>query len=204
MTTRLRATKRQGFTLIEVMVSLGIMSMGAMAMIALQTHTIRSNAHARQLTTAMQIAQRWVERFKQDAISWRQVGVFNTPIDAAAVLAGGSYLKQITPPPNVFQPIVNTTPGVSNAFDYQGNDIPNTSTDPPIFYCAAFRPAWVFYGRAMRVDVRVWWPREDLGTTITTDFPACDGNHAALNPGGTLFNNYHIVYLPTVIRMVVP
>lgn len=200
-TSKLR--RRQAFTLIEVMVSLGVMTVGAMAMLALQAHTIRSNSHARQLSTALQIAQRWVERFKQDAYSWNQAGYFNVagqPNDAV-VLQQTQFLRQVATAPNVFQTIANLVPGVSNAFDYQGNDIANTSAEPAIFYCASFRPAWVYYGRAMRVDVRVWWPRE--GSNLANDFPTCIDDNAKLNPGpATLMNNYHVVYMPTVIRMV--
>jgi prepilin-type N-terminal cleavage/methylation domain-containing protein len=187
--------QRQAFTLIEVMVSLGVMTVGAMAIVALQQHTIRSNSHARQVTTAMQIAQRWVERLKQDAHTW----------NAPGTLAQTAYLQQIVANPNVFQTInvAFNPPGnpVSNAFDYQGNDIANNSVNPPIFYCASFRPAWVFNGRAMRVDVRVWWAREGFEPTAGT-LAACADDNTALNPTGAQFNNQHVVYLPSVIRMV--
>lgn len=199
----LRRTRRRraGFTVVEVMVSLGIMTVGAMGIIALQTHAIRSNSHARQLTIGMQIAQRWVERLKQDTHSWNLPGVPGT------VLASTRYLQLINTAPNVFSTIPNTdaNANASRAFDYMGNDIIHTSTDPPIFYCAAIRPAWVYFGRAMRVDVRVWWPREGYDTR--QDFAACDQNFTQLDPGGaptTLYNQnaYHVVYLSTVLRLM--
>ncbi len=197
--TRMARERRQGFTLIEVMISLGIMTIGAMAMLALQQQTIRANSQARQITTATQIAQLWIERLKEDGTRWTQVGFFNTPGQptAADVLALTTYLGAITTAPNVFQAIPNATPQVSNAFDFQGNDIANNSGS--VYYCASFRPAWVYFGRAMRVDVRVWWARS--GSSLTGDFAACADDNARLNPGGTLFNNYHVVYLPTVIRV---
>lgn len=203
--------RRQAFTLIEVMVSLAVMTIGAMAMLALQAHTIRSNAHARQLSTALEIAQRWVERFKQDAQRWNVAGAFNDPAKPSdvVVLANTTFLKQITTAAGVFQTINNTTATVSNAFDYQGNDVLNNVNDPaaPIFYCASFRPAWVYFGRAMRVDVRVWWARASAGDNqagahvITNDFASCNEDNARLNPGGTLIDDYHVVYLSSVIRM---
>jgi type IV pilus modification protein PilV len=194
--------RRAGFTLVEVMVSLGIMTVGAMGIIALQSHAIRSNSHARQLTIGMQIAQRWIERLKQDTHTWNGLGA------PAATLAATRYLQLINTAnaSNQFNPIPNTdgTNRASRAFDYWGNDIVHTSVDPPIFYCAALRPAWVYFGRAMRVDVRVWWPREGYDTR--TDFAACDQNFNQLDPGGpptTLYNQnaYHVVYLSTVLRM---
>ena len=193
--------RRAGFTVVEVMVSLGIMTVGAMGIIALQTHAIRSNGHARQLTIGMQIAQRWVERLKQDTHTWNLPGV------PATVLANTTYLRAINDAPNVFTPfpfgaVANSI--ASPAFDYRGQDIAPNSADPPVFYCAAMRPAWVYFGRAMRVDVRVWWPRE--GFVMSTEFPSCGGEPAELDPGtagDTLYNRnaFHVVYLSTVLRL---
>jgi len=197
-----RRRRRSGFTLIEVFVSLVVMTIGAMAIIALQQHSIRSNVHARQLTAAMQIAQRWVERFKQDSHTWVQPAALAGPPTAPTVLANTRYLSRINISPNVYQAIPNVSASVSNAFDYMGNDVVNTSGET--VYCAAFRPSWVYFGRAMRVDVRVWWAR--AGNRILSDFPGCDGTHARLDPGptGDLFNGnaYHVVYLPSVIRVM--
>jgi prepilin-type N-terminal cleavage/methylation domain-containing protein len=193
--------KRSGFTIIEVMVSLGVMTVGALAILALQQHTIRSNLHARQLSTAMQIAQRWVGRFKQDAHTWTRIAPISGNPSDDIVLAETLYLRQITTNPNQYQAIPNVTANVSNAFDFLGNDVLNTSGN--VVYCAAFRPAWVYFGRTMRVDVRVWWARE--GNQIISDFPGCAGTQSTLDPGpsGTFFNNsaYHVVYLPSVIRV---
>jgi type IV pilus assembly protein PilV len=197
--------RRAGFTLIEVMVSLGIMTVGAMALIALQQHAIRSNGHARQLTIAMQIAQQWVERLKQDAATWNQVGQATGAPTAAQVLTNTQFLRAIVGAPNVYQTIPNTNNTVSNAFDYMGNDTArdNTIAARPVFYCASMRLGWVYYGRAIRADVRVWWPRNESGNSaaILNDFVACADDNSKLNPGGTQFNNYHVVYLPSVIRM---
>jgi type IV pilus modification protein PilV len=206
---RRKRQSRAGFTLIEVMISLGIMTMGALSIITLQQHTIRANAHARELTTAMQIAQIWAERFKQDATQWNQAANAVSGPTAAAVLANTVYLKSITTAPNVFQliPTNNAAPLATNAFDFRFNEVINT--DPNTYYCVSFRPAWVSFGRAMRVDVRVWWARTGMTPSgaflgsVLANFPNCnDTGSTALDPGGNLFDDYHVVYLPTVIRMV--
>jgi prepilin-type N-terminal cleavage/methylation domain-containing protein len=205
-----RASRRRGgFTLIEVMVSLGIMTVGALGMLALEQHTIRSNAHARQLTMAMQIAQLWVERLKQDASRWTIAGATPGGPNDATVLASTRFLGQIAAKPDQFQTILNPTATLSNAFDYQGNDVDVAANAANVFYCASFRLGWVYYGNAMRADVRVWWARESSSATpnaITLDFAGCADNDTALSPnpspgGGPQFNNYHVVYLSTVIRL---
>jgi prepilin-type N-terminal cleavage/methylation domain-containing protein len=207
MSARRRAgQRRQGFTLIEVMVSLGVMTVGAMAILALQQQSIRSNAHARQLTIATEIAERWAERFKQDAQSWNTVGLASGTPNAVDVLSRTKWLKQITNKPNEFQRIEDLDEPVSNAFDYQGFDVP--SVNGGYYYCASFRPSWVYFGRAMRIDIRVWWARENIqrssGTVsnIVAQFKDCDDPPGMLDPGGAQYSNYHVVYLPTVVRMV--
>jgi hypothetical protein len=111
----------------------------------------------------------------------------------------------------VFQaiPANAAAPAVTNAFTFRGDDVSNVAAN--VFYCASFRPAWVSLGRAMRVDVRVWWARTGITHAatftplITGNFPACsDTGDARLDPpAGALFNDYHVVYLPSVIRMPV-
>jgi prepilin-type N-terminal cleavage/methylation domain-containing protein len=194
-----RARRREGFTLVEVMVSLGIMTIGAMAILGLQQQIIRANVHAREVTTATQIAQNVIERLKMDAVSWTAPGV---PVNSF-------YLRNVTPgaigsfQTLPFQRVMNggITGMQSNAFDYYGDDLDTTAGDPPnLYYCASYRLSFVYANnRVMRADVRVWWAREGIGA-IRSDFRKCDDNGAALNPGGALFNNYHIVYLSTVIK----
>lgn len=206
---RSRSSRRRkgGFTLIEVMVSLGIMTIGAMTMIALQQHTIRSNSHARELTTAMEIAQLWVERLKQDAHTWNNPTT--TTAAAAVALQNTNYLKSIAAEARTFVvfPGVAAVPSEgSNVYDFRGTPIPKiVGGDPGLMhYCASYRPTWVFVGRAMRVDVRVWWPRAGTGRQPGTDFQNwCTDDNASLNPNGTFFNDlsYHVVYLSTVIRV---
>jgi prepilin-type N-terminal cleavage/methylation domain-containing protein len=210
MTVRRTSVRRaQGFTLIEVMVSLGVMTVGAMAILMLQQQSIRSNAHARQLTIATQIAERWAERFKQDAQTWNAVGLPSGTPAAKDVLVGTKWLKQIIDKPDEFQMIKDTGSIISNAFDYQGFDVPSGAGNPDYYYCASFRPSWVYFGRAMRIDIRVWWARENIQrigglSNITKNFPGCDDAGGALDPGGAEYSNYHVVYLPTVVRMVEP
>lgn len=199
-----RRRTRGGFTLIEVMVSLGVMMIGALAIIGLQQQTIRSNRHSRELSIATQIAQLWIERLKQDAATWNVMG----PPPATAI-----YLNPIMANLNRFQQIPNTTATVSNAFDFRGDDVINTAAG--VYYCVGIRPAWLETDRALRVDVRVWWlrdrvwdPTEAGGVAILTDFPNCGATivqHDQLNPPavGTvnLSNKYHVVYMPGVITM---
>ncbi len=202
---------RRGFTLIEVMMSLGIMMVGGMAVIALQTQTMRANGHARQMTTATQIAQIWIERLKQDACMWTQRAALtaNPPETVLASVALGptEYLDAIVDQRNTWLAPPEEEPTeakpVSRGFDFQGNDTSAAAdADPVPFYCAAYRLNWVFYGEAIRADVRVWWPRAGSSADPENDFPGCAGGALdSLDPGGSAADNYHAVYASTVIRV---
>jgi type IV pilus assembly protein PilV len=200
--TAFRKRRARGFTLIEVMVSLGIMTIGALAVIALQTQTIRSNSHAREVTTATQIAQIWIERLKEDAATWTQEGKLAGTPTAATVLDGTRYLKDVLKQAGQYVSPADDTSPVSRGFDYQGNDVPAKESDPTPYFCAAYRLNWVYYGEAIRADVRVWWPRAGSKAS-ETDLPGCGvgKDQSILDPGGTAFGNYHVVYLSTVIRV---
>jgi type IV pilus assembly protein PilV len=205
---------RQAFTLIEIMAALGVMTVASMAIIGLQSHTMRANIHARQLATGLQIAQMWIERFKQDAHRWNQASDLDDDPSPEAVLAGTSFLREVVNDQAVFQQIPNALlagdprPLMSNGYDYQGLPIDWGDADEAatLHYCVSFRPTWVILGRAIRVDVRVWWAREstnDDPATRSTMAPyvanACTDDDLWLSPGGAGYPNYHFAYLSTVV-----
>jgi hypothetical protein len=203
------------------MVSLGVMMVGTMAVIALQQQSVRSTVHARQMTTAMLVAQRWMERLKEDSHSWTTIGI-DAPAVAAALqdtLFLKTHLTGMGTQPGEYRPLLDAagTWTVSNAFDQDGRDMPVTGSlgNSIHTFCASYRPAWIWYGHLMRVDVRVWWARDvdrpaSEGVTagrpnIGADFPvlsgvACSGDDAKLRPSGLQYKWYHVVYLPGAIR----
>jgi prepilin-type N-terminal cleavage/methylation domain-containing protein len=198
-----------GFTLVEVMVSLGVMTVGAMSIIAMQQQTTRANVHSREVTTATQIAQNVLERLKLEAIAWNTV----TPSPSTDLLNAPTLRLIVGSTPGSFAaltPRVVSAAGVtrtlSNAFDYYGSDLNLTNADSAtlarVHFCAGFRLSWIYANfRAMRADVRVFWAKDASGRTITTDFASCNDDNASLNPpNGANYDRYHIIYLSTVIR----
>jgi type II secretion system protein I len=200
--------KRQGFTLVEVMVSLGIMTIGAMALIGMQQQTTRANVRARDMTIAMQIAQNVMERLKIEAMAWN-----NVTTAPAADLRNSDLLMPITTNPIAsFATLparesnhAGVTRVLSNAFDYFGGDVTlsGASADQlaSVRFCASYRLSWIFdNNRALRADVRVWWTKESPSRAILDDFPLCVDDNVKLNPGGDHYERYHVVYLSTVLR----
>ncbi|SHH95932.1 type IV pilus modification PilV family protein [Desulfofustis glycolicus] len=58
--------KRNGFTLLEVMIALGIFSIGILAVIGAQHLVVRGNANGNVVTEQMLLAQRTMERLKNN------------------------------------------------------------------------------------------------------------------------------------------
>jgi prepilin-type N-terminal cleavage/methylation domain-containing protein len=56
-----------GFTLLEVMITLIIMSISLIALAGLQVHAIRGNTYSKRLTTAVTIGQAKLEQIKNTA-----------------------------------------------------------------------------------------------------------------------------------------
>jgi prepilin-type N-terminal cleavage/methylation domain-containing protein len=200
--------RRQGFTLVEVMVSLGVMTVSAMGLFALQGQATRSNGRARDMTMASQIAQNVIERLKMDGLVWNTISPGDTTDVANTVtlrnITGATPGNFMTLPERS-SPRLGVTVPVSNAFNQAGEDVLTTGASTTVLatikYCASMRLAWVYEThRVMRADVRVWWSKESPSRSITDDFAGCADDNSKLAPGGSRYDDYHVVYLSTVIR----
>lgn len=97
----------RGYSLIEVMMALGILAVGTTGVIALQKVALVGNTNARMGDAARQVAGTWVERLKADALLW------NDPLGI---------------------PDINDTRWLKFSFDYNPQNVPNSTnwTRPPI------------------------------------------------------------------------
>ncbi|HOX45754.1 MAG TPA: prepilin-type N-terminal cleavage/methylation domain-containing protein [Myxococcota bacterium] len=68
---------RAGFTLIEVMMAMVVMSLGVFAVIQLQVVAIRGNAYARERTEAYEIALGVAEEMRLQSLRWKPGTVFS-------------------------------------------------------------------------------------------------------------------------------
>jgi type IV pilus assembly protein PilV len=64
MTSKSPISVEEGFTLIEIMIALVVMSIGLTALAAVQISAIRGNAFSKRMTTAMSIADGKMEQIK--------------------------------------------------------------------------------------------------------------------------------------------
>jgi prepilin-type N-terminal cleavage/methylation domain-containing protein len=201
-TRRLR--RRAGYTLIETMMALGVLTVGAMGIFALQSAVTRGNMLARQMSSATTLAERWQERLRRDALNW----VTPSPVADVGALAGSQYLGQVGA--GWFVPAPDAATGESASFDYYGND---TDDELLMRYCTNVRLEWLYPGRAMRADVRVWFARNQSSGTATgdaianADLFACGQGNPAAGGGGigdldelATDRRVRAVYLTTILR----
>jgi len=62
-----RKTRRKGFTLLEVMITLGLLSFEILAVMAMFSASVKANSFAQNLTTASSLAQTGIEAAKNTA-----------------------------------------------------------------------------------------------------------------------------------------
>jgi prepilin-type N-terminal cleavage/methylation domain-containing protein len=160
MNTWMHKRKQRGYTMIEVLMSLSVMTVGAMGVMALQKATKRGNLEARQMTVATNVARQWIERLRRDSLNWTAGAGSGATVDLTRSL----YIKE-TPTDGTasgwMTPIPPAGSGESYAFDHFGNDTLNGSGNTlTAMYCVNVNYQWVFPGQAIRADVRVWWYRQ--------------------------------------------
>jgi len=192
-----RTTRRGGYTLIEVMMAVGIMTVGAVGIMALQQATTRGNATARRVSVATAATSSWLERAKRDSTLWRQPD--------AAGLATTQYL--VNAPAAVgtagtwFTPTGATLPAESPITGYHGR--PTTSFDNSS-YCTQMRLDWVMGQSSLRVEVRTWWHRFSTRSS-TAPIGSCAGSEGAVTAQLVSPNpSIRAVFGSTVVRRNAP
>ena len=189
-TTRRR---QHGYTLIEVMMAVGIMTVGAVGLMSLQQATTRGNSFSREMTTANDITRTWIERLRLDALEWNATG--------ATAVASTTYLSTVPATTAVIGPWstlgIAGDPQASYAFDYVG--APSDGAASAIYYCTNVRFRWVLGNNAIRADVRTWWHRRS--DDVVARYACAPGTENAVSADlAAARPDLHAVYGSLVIR----
>ncbi|MEP7126373.1 MAG: prepilin-type N-terminal cleavage/methylation domain-containing protein [Byssovorax sp.] len=194
MTRRPRSfAAARGYTVMEVMMSLAILGVGASGVMAVQKATLLANTSAKNLATANFIAETWMERLRADAFQW------NDPAGVPDLATDTAWLRFATTSPLWIIPPTLTAPliGGSDA-DVTGSD--TFLTDPAPIAASAFCTQLRLtsydpntlptYRKLIRAEVRVLWARSGRPLDCTT-----------LNPADTVLrNDYGAVYLTSAVQ----
>ena len=144
---------QSGFTLIEVMIAIGIMTVGSLGILSMHQAVSHANRAALEMNTALAITERWIERIERDSLTWKERGLNSSS------LGNTDYLEALVGQPvgtNRFTPDPPSD-AESYGFDYFGDDV---APGDPAKYCTNLRLSWLREGSSARVDVRTFWYRE--------------------------------------------
>jgi prepilin-type N-terminal cleavage/methylation domain-containing protein len=181
----------RGYTAIEVLMAMTVMSIGAAAVISMQRASVQGNLDARKSDVANAIARTWVERLERDSMQWTLPGPSNPTgnnLATALVINAGLSAQNTWIQPDQYL----TTWGWSPGFDILGRDIPTPDAIPGALFCVNVRLNWLNTAHDLiHADVRVLWARG-----VTTNVGACSqsGNITPDTRG------YQAIYLTTALR----
>jgi prepilin-type N-terminal cleavage/methylation domain-containing protein len=204
-----RRAARRAYTMVEVMMGMSLLAIGAAAVISMQRASIQSNLEARKLDMASAIAREWVERLRRDATQWTLPNASNSTSNYANAQLLSTYLAwgasgQTTAwsYPNVYLASAAVPDGVSPAFDILGRDLKATDilgatgTPSKAVFCTNIRLNWLVVNSLIRAEVRVFWLRLLSSGANTTDW--CNQANASAVTGDT--SHFHFLYAATAIR----
>jgi prepilin-type N-terminal cleavage/methylation domain-containing protein len=187
-----RPSSRAGFTLVEVLIVVGISTIGFVALADLQTSSIRGMKHMVRMYEATNLAENFIEDLRLEFSQW-------TPADPLAADATFPSLEGL--PIDAATPPGTPTPGdgVTGGDGWVIGDVDGgadrrvsmVGDAHPLGYnvgirdamlndlvpgggehfCLLYRLTWLLPNRAIRVEVEVQWPLE---TANVPHFVACD------------------------------
>lgn len=188
---RRSSTASRGYTVMEVMMSLAILGVGASGVMAMQKATLLANTSAKNLATANFIAVSWMERLRVDALQWNEPQGLPTDIGDTAWLksATANPLWQI---PTTVLPVGGSAADVTGANALVTDPIPVAASA----FCTQLRLTQFDpntlpgYRKLIRAEVRVIWARSGRALDCTTLNP----------PEATLRTEYGAVYLTSAVQ----
>ncbi|MEZ4392024.1 MAG: prepilin-type N-terminal cleavage/methylation domain-containing protein [Polyangiales bacterium] len=189
------ARRRQGgYTLIEVLASMAVLGTGLLGIIALQGAAVTANQRAQELTTATNVARRWQERLRRDAMQWTSPSQENPTSN----IGNTWYLRPLATATSTNWVLPEPPSGVvasleSTASDFWGNDV--AANSPDAYFCTHVRLTQLIANELVRAEVRVWWYRH--GGVRPAEYAGCGA--AALNTMGVDTTNVHWVHLSQAI-----
>jgi type IV pilus assembly protein PilV len=199
---RARLVVVAGYTVVEVMMALAVLSIGATGVIAMQKASLIGNMRARNLATANAIAMGWLDRLRMDGLRWRllQNGLDTVGSDTAWLNVVGTDFPAIVGQEGqwfVPTPVVNNAlPFVEVGSDVRGHDDPNPANHG---FCTAIKVTQLL-PNMIRAEVRVYWLRHQ-GRGVSGGGALCQigaGYQTLLN-APLADESYHFVHLTSAI-----
>lgn len=148
-----RARGALGYTMIEVMMALALLAVGASGVIAMQKAAVVGNASAKSIATATALAARWAERLRLDAMTWNA-------LMPTSDIGETRWLKTVVASPNLWNQPPATPLSVSPEADPLGADIVAANDTSAVAYCTHISYRQIT-PKMVSAVVRVTWRRDN-------------------------------------------
>lgn len=192
-----RRTAPRGFTMVEVLTSVAIFGIGVAGVVALQGATSLSNSFGREVTTAHQISQSWVDNLAADSEQWSSESL-SPPPETFWLDEGVGQANEW------FAPTYSEEAEMGALADAQGHPVDDVPGAIPAF-CTQLRLSWLCQPGSglcggtenvgnglLRADVRVFWPRRRPQNQLPAEFCSDDVEPTSAD--------YHIVSTSSAVR----
>ncbi len=188
--------RTHGFTLVEVMVAVAIMTVGTVGLLSMHQSALLANRASRMMAQGNTINRNWIQRVQRDAFQWNEAGF------SAAELGNTEYVSELVNELDTtgwFKPEPADTTK-SWGFNWVGGD---TRTAADIRFCTHIRLSWVRFLHSVRVDARTFWVREGIrGSTEASSYSGyCGGGDPDTLDLNTKVN-IRAIYASTVVRWI--
>lgn len=144
------APRSRGYTMIEVMMALAVLTVGSVGVIAMQKVAVVGNATAKSIATATALADRWAERLRVDAMVWNN----SSPSD----IAESRWLKKVSTP-GVWTLPDDVAGKASPLADPLGADIILAGDTSAVAYCTHISYRQIT-PKMVSAVIRVTWRRD--------------------------------------------
>ena len=196
---RARLQRQRGYTAVELMMAIGIFSIGVTGVIAMQKVTSVSNQHAKNLGIATHIATSWLDTLATDAVMWNHPSATSPVPDLTQTTWLQLVSANASNANSWFLPLYSNQLGFGPAFDALGNPIDPDAAPNNIAFCSHLRLSWLYQPTSsgnglIRAEVRVFWLRD--GQSFAQNM--CASAQAA-NVGAAT-QTFHFVQKITAIR----
>lgn len=201
---------RRGYTVIEVLLAMTVLVIGAAGVMTMQKASMQGNVDARKTDIAANIARLWMERVQKDAMQWTLPSpsfpgsVSNLP--SALLLNHAPTFGSVGTwflPTDYLPLVAPSTASISPGFDVLGRDIPTVGALTGAVFCVHLRESWLAYNTTnptdslLRVELRVVWPRGLVTAAYAP--PICDTTSVQSNQDIDP-TRYSTLYMVTAVR----
>lgn len=191
--------RRGGYTVVELMMAIAVMTVGLGGIIAMQKVTVASNMNAKNVSIATHIGQSLLDELATEARKWTQADTFNNTTWLQNVGVQGST-------PLWFAPQYDAQRQLGQGYDALGNAVADEDLETAAHFCAHVRLSWLNSQTAgklgsglVRAEVRVYWRREGIAyTSQNLPINPCVTPVAFEQWAGAPL--YHVVNLSTALR----